>query len=85
MTNITVAVPDELAEMARIRGLLEPQRLTPLVCEVLTRFVANEAGVNDKVEIEQSPSEALLSLAGVAGPGLPVDFASNHDRYIHGT
>lgn len=27
----------------------------------------------------------LGSLAGIAGPGLPVDLARNHDHYLHGT
>ena len=37
MTSITVAVPDELAETARVQGWLEPQRLATIVCEALAR------------------------------------------------
>jgi hypothetical protein len=29
--------------------------------------------------------DVLLELAGSAGPGLPADFADEHDHYIHGT
>lgn len=28
--------------------------------------------------------ERMLRHAGAAGPGLPADFASNHDHYLHG-
>lgn len=86
MTNITVAVPDELAEKARAQGLLDPQRLAPLVCEVLVRATrATTEAVGGKSVANQSLAGALLSLAGAAGPGLPEDFAANHDRYLHGT
>jgi len=89
MTNITVAVPDELAEVARTKGVLDPQRLTTLMCEVLVR----ETSGDDATETEWYPqepddglslSEALMKFAGAAGPGLPEDFAANHDHYIHG-
>lgn len=30
-------------------------------------------------------SQALLELAGSAGPGLPRDLARNHDHYLYGT
>ena len=85
MTNITVAVPDELAEKARVQGLLDPQRLTTMVCEVLVRATVAPNTVDSNTQSDRPLSEALLSLAGTAGPGLPADFAANHDHYIHGT
>ena len=89
MTSITVTVPDELAETARIQGLLDPQRLATVVCEALTRVTTT----NKTVEEEFAPTpddcrllyEDLMALAGSAGPELPRDFADNHDHYIHGT
>jgi hypothetical protein len=33
----------------------------------------------------KSLNEALLDLAGSAGPGLPRDLARNHDHYLYGT
>jgi len=88
MTSITVEVPSELAEAARTQGLLDPQRLTPLVCEMLARAASGDGTAVDHCDPNlddcRSLQEALLSLAGAAGPGLPVDFADNHDHYIHG-
>ena len=84
MTNITVAVPDELAEAARIQGLLDPQYLTPLVCEMLVRVTTYNNAANQEALSSRLLFEDLLPLAGSAGPGLPEDFATNHDHYIHG-
>ena len=82
MTSITVEVPNELAEAARA---LDPQRLTTLMCEVLVRETSATADHYDPTPDDvRSMNEALLSLAGAAGPGLPEDFADNHDHYIHG-
>jgi len=85
MTNITLAVPDELAETARIQGLLDPTRLTPLVCEMLIRVTAANNAANQEVTYDRPLFEDLMPLAGSAGSGLPEDFAANHDHYIHGT
>jgi len=86
MTSITVEVPDEVAEAART---LDPQRLTTLMCEVLVRATSGDDTAADHSDPTpddcRSLQEALLSLAGAAGPGLPRDFADNHDHYIHGT
>ena len=49
MTIITLAVPDELAEAARIQGLLAPKRLTPLMCEMLVRVTAANNAANQEV------------------------------------
>ena len=87
MTSITVAVPDELAEKARAIGLLDPVCLAPLVCEALTRATSGtmrERGFPEPSD-SRSLSEALLSLAGAAGPGLLADFAANHGHCIHGS
>ena len=85
MTSITVEVPDKLAETARA---LDPQRLTTLMCEVLERENSGGSAAADHFEPTpddvRSLSEVLLSFAGAAGPGLPEDFAENHDHYIHG-
>jgi len=88
MVYITVTVPDELAEAARAKGLLEPQRLSALVCEELVRVTSGDGATADQFDPDpddiRAMNEALLALAGSAGPGLPEDFAENHDHYIHG-
>jgi len=85
MTSITVEVPDEVAEAARTQGLLEPQRLTPLVCEVLVRETGIKAEADREIPADRPFFEDLMQFAGSAGPGLPEDFAANHNHYIHGT
>ena len=87
MTHLTITVPDDLAQKARGQGLLDPLRLTPLVCDALARATngTDEPNTQNTPDDGLSLSEALLSFAGAAGPGLPVDFAEKHDHYIHGT
>ena len=89
MTNITVAVPDELAETARVQGWLEPQRLATVVCEALVRVTGINGGAESAEEAGELPSggrplfKDLMRFAGSI-PGLPADFAENHDHDIHG-
>ena len=86
MTNITVAVPDELAETARVQGLLDPTRLATLVCKMLVRETGVDANVGEAEERPSGGRPLFKDLMRFAGsiPGLPEDFAENHDHYIHG-
>ena len=83
MTNITVAVPDELAETARAQGVLDPQRLTTLMCEVLVRETEINGSAGNAAEVPSDGRPLFKDLMRFAGsiPGLPEDLAENHDHY----
>jgi hypothetical protein len=67
MTNITVAVPDELA--ARTKGVLDPQRLTALVCEMLVRVTSGDGATADQSDPEADDCRSMYE-PGLGCPGI---------------